>query len=256
MAKSTAKTNDLVDPKIKKHFLEMRDEWAKLDDVAGRYAGKRRKYEGEIKQAGFSMQQIKDSIQLSTPEGEAAFKANIANRLLAAAYSDADVGDQLSLFLDHNRTPAVDRAYKEGQTKAMKNEAMVCDKYSPDTEQYRAFVEGYHDEQGRQVKGGIKKLDAKKPAGKSAGKSAAKPAGKRGRPKKSVEVAATAPERTLIKKADKDAKAAARAPKPDAAPPRRPAAAPVTRAGLAAQKAAAKDEAESYFQKSEPAGNA
>ncbi len=255
--------NLLVDPALKKQFIEMRDHWEGLNATAEKFAGKRRQYEGEVKKAGFSMQQVKDSVWLKTPEGEAEFKAEIANRLLAAAYSDADIGDQLSLFLDHNRTPAVDRAYKEGQTRAMENKRLEC-KYDPSTEQYRAFVEGYHEEQGRQVKAGIGKLDAKSvKANKKGGNGAkpakadAKPAGKRGRPKKLAAEPASASPARLITKAEKEAKAAARAPKADAGPPRRPVAAPVTRAALAASKAAAKEEAESYFSLSDKtAGNA
>src|ERR1019366_8670703 len=113
-----------------------------------------------IKGDGFSVMQVKDAIWLATPEGEAEFKAEIANRMLAAAYVGADIGEQLSLFLDHERTPLIDRAYKEGQACAMENRAAVP-KYDPSTDAYKAFMEGFHDEQGRMVKKGIGKLDAK-----------------------------------------------------------------------------------------------
>lgn len=265
MAKKASGSNLLVDPELKKKFIEMRDHWEKLNDTADKYAGKRRQYQGEIKQSGFSMQQIKDSIRLSTPEGEADFKAEIANRLLAAAYSDADIGEQLTLFLDHNRTPAVDRAYKEGQTRAMENKTLEC-RYDPNTEQYRAFCDGYHEEQARQVKAGIGKLEGKKAKpGKSATKSAAvvSKGKKRGRPAKAKGPNADPPAgstRTLITKAEKQAaieKIARRSAGADAAPPRKPVAAPVTRGSLKAQKDAARETADSYFSKStEPAGNA
>lgn len=237
VANRTAKVDNIIDPKLKKTFIEMRDHYQVLNERANGAAAKRRQYLKEVKEAGYSLQQIKISVMLQTPEGEAEFKAEMANRLLAAAYSDADIGDQLSLFLDHNRTPAVDRAYKEGQSSAMKNEA-AAPKYDPDTEQYRAYMEGYHDEQARQVRGGIGKLDAKAEAAKGGRKgrgkgkaAAAKPAGKRGRPAK----------------ADKGGA------KPDAAPPRRPTARPVTRSTLAAQKVAAPAngaEPDSFFTKS------
>lgn len=258
MAKRAAKTDNLIDPALKKSFIECRDHWQSLNERANSAAAKRRQYQKEIKEHGFSMQQVKISLMLQTPEGEAEFKAEMANRLLAAAYSDAAIGDQLSLFLDGDRTPAVDRAYKEGQTSAMKNEAAVP-KYDPDTDQYRAFMEGYHAEQERQVKAGIGKLDPKAAKANAKGKKPAdKPKGKRGRPVKAKGPNADPPagsERTLIPKAVKDAKTAARAAKP-VAPPRKPAAAPVTRASLMSQKAAAKDDAESYFTKNEPKGSA
>lgn len=263
MARSKVSKNDnIVDPKLKRTFIEMRDHFQTLDDRAKGAAAKRRQYLAEVKEAGYSLQQIKISLLLQTPEGEAEFKAEMANRLLAAAYSDADIGEQLSLFLDGDRTPAADRAYKEGQTLAMKNEAMVCTKYAPETDQYAAFVSGYQDEQERQVKAGIGKLDAKEAKKNAKGSKAkpakvAKPGKKRGRPAKSAtEAPAEANGARLITKAEKEAKAAARAPKADAGPPRRPAAQPVTRATLAAQKAAAKEEADSYFSRAEPKGNA
>lgn len=254
-----SKNDNLVDPKLKRTFIEMRDHWQTLNDRANSAAAKRRQYQGEIKEAGYSMQQMKISLLLQTPEGEAEFKAEMANRLLAAAYSDADIGEQLSLFLDGDRTPAADRAYKEGQTLAMKNKPMVCDKYAPETDQYAAFVQGFQDEQERQIKSGIGKLDKKAAAENARGgkKAAAKPKGKRGRPAKPKGPNADPPkgsERTLITKAEKDAKAAAKAAAA-AKPPRKPAAAPVTRATVAAQRAAAKEEADSFFTKS-PAGNA
>jgi hypothetical protein len=238
------KVHNLIDPDLKKTFIEMRDEWEKLDERANSIAGKRRQYQKEIKTAGYSMQQIKISLLLQTPEGEAEFKAEMANRLLAAAYSDADIGDQLSLFLDTPRVPADDRAYKEGQSCAMKNEAAVP-KYDPSTSQYKSFMDGYHDEQGRQVKTGIGKLDAKAGNGKSPKAKADK---KRGRPAKAAAGGAEKPaEATLTAEAGKDAKAAADAPKADSGPPRRPTARPVTRSSLAASKEAAKEKAETYF---------
>ena len=261
MARSKVSKNDnLIDPKIKKTFIEMRDHWQTLNERANSSAAKRRQYQAEIKESGFSMQMIKDSLRMATPEGEAEFKAEMANRLLAAAYSDADIGEQLSLFLDGDRTPAVDRAYKEGQTAAMKNKALEC-AYAPETDQYAAFCEGYHEEQARQVKAGIGKLDAKAAKANKAPKKpakATKPTAKRGRPaKKAAEAPAAGGETRLITAAEKAAKAAARAPKADAGPPRRPAVAPVTRASLAAQRTAAIEEADSFFTKSpKVAGNA
>lgn len=259
MARTAAKTDNIVDPKLKKSFIECRDHWQTLNERANSAAAKRRQYQKEIKESGFSMEQIKISLLLQTPEGEAEFKAEMANRMLAAAYSDAAIGDQLSLFLDGDRTPAVDRAYKEGQTMAMKNEAAVP-KYDPSTPQHAAFMEGYHAEQERQVKAGIGKLDAGKGKGAKASAKVARPAGKRGRPPGSGKKGPNADppagsERTLIPKVEKEAKEAARAPKPSA-PPRKPTVAPVTRASIAAQKAAAKDEADSYFTRAEPKGNA
>lgn len=246
--RSAAKNDNMIDPKLKKTFIEMRDHFQVLNERANGAAAKRRQYLKEVKEAGYSLQQIKISLLLQTPDGEAEFKAEMANRLLAAAYSDADIGDQLSLFLDGERTPAADRAYKEGQTAAMKNKAMTCE-YAPETDQYAGFVSGYQDEQSRMVKAGIGKLDEKSAAANKAGKN-----GKGGKSPKAAKKAAAAPAKPAGKRGRPPGSGKA---KPADSPPRRPSAAPVTRAGLAAAKASAPADTESdYFTKSEPAGNA
>lgn len=261
MAKASKAINNLVDPALKKQFVEMVAHFEQLDSRAKAAAGKRQQYAKEIKAAGFTMPMVKTALVLATPEGEAMFKTDMANLMLAAAYADADIGDQLSLFLDPSRTPIEDRAFKEGQSASMKNEAAVP-KYDPSTAAYRAFMEGYHEEQGRQVKAGIGKLEGKKAKpGKTATKSAsaASKGKKRGRPAKAKGPNADPPagsERTLIPKAEKDAKAAARAPKVDAAPPRKPVAALVTRGSMKAEREKAIAEADSFFTKSPAAGNA
>lgn len=241
--------HNLIDPEQKKLYLEMLDHWKGLNDRANSASAKRRQYEGEVKKAGFSVKMFKDSMQLATPEGEAEFKAEMANRMLAAAYMDADIGDQLSLFLEPGRTPAVDRAYREGQTAAMENRR-AKPKYSPESDQHAAYMKGYHDEQERQVLKGISKKEGGAGEGeKSNGKKGAKgkktaaapaaPAKKRGRPAGSGKKAG-------------GATSAPRAAK-DTAPPRRPPAQPVTRSTMAA----AEGESDSYFTKSsETAGNA
>ena len=185
-----AKTHNLVDADLKRTFIQMRDHFKTLDDRANSAAAKRRQFQKEIKEYGYTVQQIKISLQLQTPEGEAEFKSDMADRMLAAAYSDAAIGEQLSLFLDAPRPAAIERAYKEGLAAAGKN-ARLDPKYDPDTEEYRAYSKGYHTEQERQVKDGIVKLEKNSGKGKpgrparAAGKPAAA-AGKRGpgRPKK------------------------------------------------------------------------
>lgn len=252
MARLKPKAHNLVDPDQQKLFLVHRDKYAVLKKRMDDASNAMRTFTKTVTGDGFNIKMIKDAILLGTPEGEAQLKQDMANRLMAAAYIGADIGDQLSLFLDNPRTPAVDRAFREGTTAAMENKA-ANPKYDPSTEQHAAYMQGYHEEQERQLKKGIKKLDTKKAAANAKG---GKPAGKRGRPKKDAAAAPAASETRLIKKADKDAAAAARAPKPDSAPPRRPTAVPATRASMAAPSKKAREEAESYFTKAEPQGNA
>ena len=260
MAKTSKADSNLIDPALRKDFIEKRDMWANLNGRVNSATGKRRQFEKEIKASGFTVSQIKISLLVATPEGEAEVRARIANELLAAAYAGAPLGTQLSLFIEPDRTPSVDRAYAEGETCSVENRAAVPP-YDPSTPQHAAFMKGFHDHQEKLVKKGITKLDAKAAKANKAPKGkVAKPAGKRGRPpKKATEAPAAGAETRLITKAEKEAKAAATAQaaaQASSGPPRKPAAQPVTRASLAAQKAAQREEADSYFSKTKPAGNA
>jgi hypothetical protein len=251
--KTAQKGNNLVDPEMKALFIIHRDKYSVLKAKLETASGTLRAYVKTIKSDGFKLQMVKDSILLSTPEGEAEFKADIANRLLAAAYSDASVGDQLGLFLDAPEMPSVDRAYKEGQSDAMANKT-ANPVYAPDTEQAQRYMLGYHEEQERQVKKGIKKLDTGEDA---APKKRGRPAGKKESPNAEPPEGS---ERSLIAKAEKEAKAAEKAAERDAKPPRKPVE-PITRASLQGRKTAAKEDAkavaDSYFSKStDTAGNA
>lgn len=264
-AASQKKGANLVDPDMQRLFLVHRDAFAKAKKRMDDASNALRTLQKTIKGDGFTMSQIKDAILMSTPEGEAMVRAEIANRLLAAQYIGADVGEQLSLFMDIPRVPGVDRAAKEGTADAAANRPLDGSKYAPETSQYRAYAEAYHAEQERQVLKGIKKLDDKAGKGKPAAQPKKADGKKRGRPAKDKPGPNAKPpagsERTLIKKADKDAKAAAAA-MPDAAPPRAVPASgvAVSRSQYKAEQAdkarKAKEEAESFFTKSPAAGNA
>jgi len=156
--KGPKKTANLLDPETRALFMQDLGEYERLLDAVGKAQAKLRRHGKTIKADGFTMAQIKFAIQCKTPEGEKAARAVIANNLLAAAYTGADIGEQLSLFLDEPRVPAVDRAYKEGEAAAAANEPAKPG-YDPSTAQYRQYMEGYHAEQARQLKGGIKPLD-------------------------------------------------------------------------------------------------
>lgn len=265
MARDKASKNPFVDPDLRKVFLSHVETFSGIKKRDDSVKKSFRALSKDLKNDGFTMAMIKDAYQMQTPEGEAKFKAQVANRMLAAAYVGAAIGEQLSLFLDEPRVPAIDQAAKDGQAAAMRSEAHNPP-YDSSVPQYQAWSDAFYAEQERQVKAGISKLDAKKAkASAGKGKKAAKPAKgatwkKRGRPAKvkpeASEDAPAAPVTQLITKQEKEAAAAARAPKVDDSPPRRPAAQPVTRASLKAQRESARDEAEAYFTKSPPAGNA
>lgn len=116
----------------------------------------------EIKGDGLSVRQIKLMVELSTPEGEAAWRATIANDLLAAQYQGAAIGSQLSLFMEPDRTPSGDIAFDEGIQDSMDGKT-ANPKYSLSVPQHKRYMEGYHQETERRLKAGIKKIEPEKP---------------------------------------------------------------------------------------------
>lgn len=212
------KAFNMLDPEQRALFLNDMNKYVELADKVAKAQSALRRHGKTVKADGFTIAQIKFAIQCQTPEGEKTVRMMIADNLLAAAYAGADIGEQLSLFLDEPRVPAVDRARKEGQTDAMGHK-VAKPGYDPSTAQYRAYMEGYHEEQERQVKAGIKPLDG---GGQ-----------------------------TLITKEQKAAKAAK-----DAGPPPAPATKPIISRGMShkeqsaldrAAKDKAKETAEKYF---------
>lgn len=163
-AAKAVKATNLVDPKIRAVFLANKETYARIMKRMGQVQKDLRQFGKVVKQDGFTMRQIKLAVQLETPEGEAVFKAAVAGDLLAAAYTGADIGDQLPLFLDEVRKPAVDHAYSEGEKDAMTDKA-ARPSYHPSTPQYKSYLDGYHSVTAKnnesRIKNGIKPLDPK-----------------------------------------------------------------------------------------------
>ena len=155
--KEAGSKSNSVDPEKRALFLADKESYAKAAEKLKKAQAAVRTLGNTIKADGFSMRQIKLSIQLETPEGEADFKASVANDLLAAQYVGAAIGSQLAMFIDSvDRTPAVDIAADEGTKDAMEHR-VARPKYDPSTPQSKAYLDAYHAEQGRQVKAGITK---------------------------------------------------------------------------------------------------
>jgi hypothetical protein len=155
---ANSKSNS-VDPEKRALFLADRDAYAKAAEKLKKAQAAVRTLGKTIKADGFSLRQVKLAIQLETPEGEAEFKSSVANDLLAAQYVGAAIGSQLSMFMEPDRTPAVDIAADEGQKDALEHKA-AKPKYDPSTPQFQIYMESYLAEQSRQVKAGIGKLDS------------------------------------------------------------------------------------------------
>lgn len=152
--------SNALDPDKRALFLVNKDAYAKAKDKLAKAQSAIRLIGKTIKADGFSLRQIQLAIQLETPEGEAEFRSLVANDLLAAQYAGAQIGSQLQLFLeDKDRTPSVDRAYDEGVKDCIEGKTAKPE-YAPDTPLAMRYMEGYHDETARRVKGGISKPSA------------------------------------------------------------------------------------------------
>jgi hypothetical protein len=149
-------TSNAVDPEKRAVFLSDLEQYNKAVEKQKKAADGVAKAKAQIKDDGFTLRQIKVAIQLNTPEGEAEYKMQVANDLLAAQYAGAAIGSQLSMFLEPDRTPAVDRAFDEGTAASMKGES-AKPPYDPSTPQHAKWLEGFHADTERRVKAGITK---------------------------------------------------------------------------------------------------
>lgn len=112
-----------------------------------RNAYKKAKAEGNFAKADFDM-----AFAVETAEAEARERAKIARALRIAKIMGSSLGNQLDMFLEPDRTPAADRAYEEGQRCSIENR-QAKPPYDPSTEQFRRFMEGFHEHQATLAKG-------------------------------------------------------------------------------------------------------
>lgn len=154
-----------IDPKMREIARHHTVEYIKLKGALTKAQRAMQKLGKEVKGDGLTMRQIKLMVELSTPEGEAAWRMTIANDLIAAQYQGAAIGQQLALFLEPDRTPAVDIAYDQGVQDSMDGKTAKSP-YDPSVPQTQSYLRGYHDETERRVKakGGISKLETGEPA--------------------------------------------------------------------------------------------
>jgi hypothetical protein len=104
-----------------------------------------KRIKAELGKSGVAI--IKAMVELDSDEGEAAVMERIRAQAKAARWSGLAIGTQIELQLSEpDRTPAVDRARDEG-IKASMGQKPCKPPYSPDTEQYRMWMEGFHEHQ-------------------------------------------------------------------------------------------------------------
>lgn len=146
------------DPKLRELARHHRDKFITVKAAVKAAAKRMRDLTAQIKADGLTVRQIRLMVDLMTPEGEAAWKATIAGDLMAAQYQGAAIGQQLSLFLEPDRTPAVDIAYDQGTQDCIDGKA-ARSPYDPSVPQTASYLKGFADEQERRLKNGIKKLE-------------------------------------------------------------------------------------------------
>lgn len=112
---------------------------------------KKAKAEGNFTKADFDT-----AFALETAEKEARERAKIARQLKIAKIVGSSLGGQLDLFLEPDRTPAVDRAREEGERASMEGKS-AQPPYDPSTPQYRTWLDGHASHQAS-LAAGFKKL--------------------------------------------------------------------------------------------------
>jgi hypothetical protein len=100
-----------------------------------------------IKAEGGSVDDVKLTIQLRSPEGEKALKELMERQLRVARWNNLPVGTQAALF-DEDRRPIEERAAAEGKKAGMEGKTLeVPNIYPPDSPAGQAFIKGWHEGQ-------------------------------------------------------------------------------------------------------------
>jgi hypothetical protein len=96
---------------------------------------------------------IKHLIALQEPEGEEAIRENLQLQADALRWAGVPLGTQIDFDLrEPDRMPSVDRAFEEGKRMSAEGRPAKPE-YDPSTPQYRAFMDGYADDQTRLMEG-------------------------------------------------------------------------------------------------------
>ena len=104
-----------------------------------------KRIKAELGKSGVAI--IKAMIELDSEEGQAVVIERIRAQAKAARWAGLPVGTQIELSLSEpDRTPAVDRARDEGVQASMGSKP-AKPPYSPETPQYKSWMEGFHEHQ-------------------------------------------------------------------------------------------------------------
>lgn len=109
-----------------------------------------------IKSEGGSVDSIKLTISLRTPEGEKKFKELLETQRRIAEWNNLPIGQQ-GWLLDEDRRPITERAFADGRKAGL--EGKDCKPPHSPGEASNAWMEGWHDGQAA-LMAGIKKAPA------------------------------------------------------------------------------------------------
>jgi hypothetical protein len=96
-----------------------------------------------IKAEGGSVKSVKLTLELRTPEGEAAFRVRMAQETEVAVWNG--VGIQVDMFADE-RQPAEDKAFEAGKRAGMAGET-AKPPHDPSTKQHARWLDGHAEGQ-------------------------------------------------------------------------------------------------------------
>lgn len=107
-----------------------------------------------IKSEGGSVDDIKLTIKLRTPEGEQEFKELLNRQRRVAEWNNLPIGQQ-GWLLDEDRRPITERAKKDGEKAGLEGKD-ANPPHAPGTEAHEAWMAGWHESQST-LAGGFKK---------------------------------------------------------------------------------------------------
>jgi hypothetical protein len=155
----TSKHNEDGDANAKQAgFLHHRSSWNGLQAKKKALEKIEKDVKAALKADGYLVQEMVVADQLATLKGELKVTGDVRLRLRVAKWIGHPMGAQMDLFAQVDRTPAVDKAREDGKRAAMEHKR-ASPPHAPGVPQYTAWLEGFHAEQERQVKAGIKPLN-------------------------------------------------------------------------------------------------
>ncbi len=98
-----------------------------------------------IKSEGGSIDDVKLTIKLRSPEGEKEFKEQIERQRRVAEWNNLPIGGQ-GWLLDEDRRPIEDRAFEDGKKAGLEGKD-ASPPHAPGTEAYEAWMKGWHEGQ-------------------------------------------------------------------------------------------------------------